>query len=50
MIPKVECCIKAIETGVRKAVIINGIIPHAIIMELLTNEGVGTLVKGDNDD
>ncbi len=50
MIPKVECCIKAIETGVRKAVIINGVIPHAIIMELLTNEGVGTLVKGDNDD
>ncbi len=50
MIPKVECCIKAIESGVRKAVIINGVIPHAIIMELLTNEGVGTLVKGDNDD
>lgn len=50
MIPKVECCIKAIESGVRKAVIINGIIPHAIIMELLTNEGVGTLVKGESDE
>ncbi|MGI6041607.1 MAG: acetylglutamate kinase [Candidatus Alectryocaccobium sp.] len=50
MIPKVECCIKAIESGVRKAVIINGIIPHAIIMELLTNEGIGTLVKGESDE
>ena len=50
MIPKVECCIKAIESEVRKAVIINGIIPHAIIMELLTNEGVGTLVKGESDE
>ncbi len=50
MIPKVDCCIKAIETGVRKVVIINGMIPHAILMELLTDEGVGTLVKGDNDD
>lgn len=48
MIPKVDCCIKAIETGVRKVVIINGTIPHSIIMELLTDEGVGTLVKGDN--
>ena len=50
MIPKVDCCIKAIETGTRKVVIINGMIPHAIIMELLTDEGVGTLVKGDKDD
>ena len=50
MIPKVDCCIKAIETGTRKVVIINGMIPHAIITELLTDEGVGTLVKGDKDD
>lgn len=50
MIPKVECCIKAIRSGVKRVVIINGTIPHAIVMELLTNEGVGTLVKGDQDD
>ncbi len=50
MIPKVDCSIKAIELGVRKVVIINGLIPHAILMELLTDEGVGTLVKGDADD
>ena len=50
MIPKVDCCIKAIEMGTRKVVIINGMIPHSIIMELLTDEGVGTLIKGDKDD
>ena len=50
MIPKVDCCIKAIEAGTRKVVIINGMVPHAIIMELLTDEGVGTLVKGDKND
>ncbi len=50
MIPKVDCCIKAIEAGTRKVVIINGMVPHAIIMELLTDEGVGTLVKGEKND
>ncbi len=45
MIPKVECCIKAIEEGVRKVTIMDGRIPHAILMELLTNEGAGTLVS-----
>lgn len=50
MIPKVDCCIKAIESGVRKVVILDGMVPHAILMELLTDEGIGTLVKGDNDD
>ena len=47
MIPKIDCCIKAIKTGVKKVVIINGMIDHSILMELLTDEGVGTMVKGD---
>jgi acetylglutamate kinase len=47
MIPKVDCCIKAIKSGVRRVVIINGMIDHSILMELLTDEGVGTMVKGD---
>ncbi len=47
MIPKVECCIDAIESGVRKVFIIDGRIPHAILIETLTNEGIGTMfVKG----
>ena len=43
MIPKVECCINAIHWGVRKVFIIDGRIPHAILIETLTNEGIGTM-------
>ena len=47
MIPKVECCIDAINSGVRKVFIIDGRIPHSILIETLTNEGIGTMfVKG----
>ncbi|MBQ9801886.1 MAG: acetylglutamate kinase [Clostridia bacterium] len=44
MIPKVDCCIEAIERGVRKVIIMDGCVPHSILMELLTNEGAGTMV------
>lgn len=44
MIPKVECCITAIESGVDHVVIMDGRVPHAILMELLTDEGAGTMV------
>ncbi|MBO4219702.1 MAG: acetylglutamate kinase [Clostridia bacterium] len=47
MIPKVDCCIEALENGVRNTVIMDGRIPHSILMELLTNEGAGTWIKGD---
>ena len=43
MIPKVECCIDAINSGVRKVFIIDGRIPHSILIETLTNEGIGTM-------
>jgi len=43
MIPKVECCTDAIEQGVKKAVIIDGRVPHAILMEMFTDAGVGTM-------
>lgn len=43
MIPKVDCCIEAIRRGVRKVFIINGTVPHAILIEILTNEGIGTM-------
>ena len=48
MIPKVECCAKALSHGVRNVVIMDGRVPHSILMELLTDEGAGTMVsKGE---
>ena len=44
MIPKVDCCIEAISEGVGNVVIMDGRVPHAILMELLTDEGAGTMV------
>lgn len=47
MIPKVECCLDAINLGVNRVFILDGTKPHAILMEMLTDEGVGTMfVKG----
>ena len=45
MIPKVDCCCEAIKEGVRRVFIIDGTIPHAILIETLTDEGLGTMVK-----
>ena len=47
MIPKVDCCIEAINHGVKNVVIMDGRIPHSILMELLTDEGAGTMVTKD---
>ena len=47
MIPKVECCIEAIERGVHKVTILDGRVPHALLVETLTNEGAGTMVVKD---
>ncbi len=44
MIPKVDCCIEALAHGVKNVVIMDGRIPHSILMELLTDEGAGTMV------
>ena len=44
MIPKVKCCVDAIEMGVEKVFIMDGRVPHSILMELLTDEGAGTMV------
>lgn len=51
MIPKIECCIDAIAEGVKKVFILDGRVPHSIIMELFTDEGLGTMfVKKENGD
>lgn len=43
MIPKIDCCIEAIRRGVDKAFIIDGRVPHSILIEMLTDEGIGTM-------
>ena len=45
MIPKVETCLNAIEEGVDAAVIIDGKVPHALLLELFTEHGAGTLIE-----
>ncbi len=44
MIPKVDCCVEAVRRGVKRAFIIDGRIPHAILNEMLSSEGIGTMV------
>ena len=50
MIPKVECCIDAIHRGVKKVIIMDGRVPHALLIETLTDEGAGTMVTKDKND
>ena len=45
MIPKIECCSTALSRGVRHVVIMDGRVPHSILMELLTDEGAGTMIS-----
>ncbi len=49
MIPKVDCCITALEKGVKNVTILDGRIPHSILMGLLTDEGAGTMVTKDKE-
>ena len=50
MIPKVECCIDAINHGVKKVFIMDGRVPHSLLIETLTDEGAGTMVTKDKND
>jgi len=50
MIPKIDCCIEAIRAGVKNVIIMDGRVPHSILMELLTDEGAGTMVTGGCDE
>ncbi len=45
MIPKVETCLNAVKGGVEAAVILDGRVPHALILEIFTEHGVGTLIR-----
>ncbi len=46
MIPKIECCVEAIRQGVNKVFIIDGRVPHSLLIETLTDEGIGTMLYG----
>ncbi|MBR2926730.1 MAG: acetylglutamate kinase [Clostridia bacterium] len=48
MIPKVQCCADAVKDGVKKVFIIDGRVPHSILIETLTDEGIGTMFEGDS--
>lgn len=50
MIPKVECCLEAISKGVKKVIIMDGTVPHSLLIETLTDEGAGTMVAEDFSD
>lgn len=45
MIPKIDCCVEAVRRGVKQSIIIDGRIPHSILIELLTSKGAGTMIK-----
>lgn len=45
MIPKVECCLSALESGVKRTHIIDGRVPHSVLIEILTNQGIGSLIE-----
>jgi acetylglutamate kinase len=47
MIPKIDCCTDALKGGVKRAHIIDGRIPHSILMEVLSDEGIGTMITRD---
>ena len=44
MIPKVECCVDAVRSGVRRTHILDGRIPHSILIEVLSHAGIGTMI------
>ena len=50
MIPKMEACLEAVRAGVPQATVIDGRVPHSLLLEIFTDEGVGTMVLGPGTD
>ena len=50
MIPKLQSCVHALNGGVRQAHILDGRVPHALLLEFFTREGIGTMITRDGDD
>ncbi|MCL2783264.1 MAG: acetylglutamate kinase, partial [Propionibacteriaceae bacterium] len=49
MRPKMQACLQAVRGGVRKATVLDGRVPHALLLEVFTNDGIGTLVLADEE-
>lgn len=49
MLPKLNNCIDAIDNGVSRVHILDGRIPHCLLLEIFTNKGIGTAILGDNE-
>ena len=47
MLPKLTSCVDAVKNGVSKVTIVDGRIPHCLLLELFTNKGIGTMIVGD---
>ena len=50
MVPKVAACVHALRSGVRRAHILNGTVPHALLLEVYTDDGVGTMIAADGEE
>ena len=50
MVPKMEACLRAVEGGVPRAHVLDGRLPHALLLEMFTSEGIGTMVVPDKED
>ena len=50
MIPKAMSCVNAVRNGVRRAHILDGRIPHVLLLEIFTDSGIGTMVVGDDEE
>ncbi len=49
MVPKMEACLRAVQAGVPSATVMDGRAPHALLLEIFTTEGIGTMVLPDTD-
>ena len=47
MIPKIVSCVHAVRNGVRRAHILDGRVPHVLLLEIFTDSGIGTMVMGE---
>ena len=47
MIPKIDSCVEAIEAGVQRVHLVDGRMPHSLLLEIFTKQGVGTEIKAD---
>ena len=49
MVPKMEACLRAVEGGVPRATVIDGRVPHSLLLEVFTDQGIGTMVLPEGD-